>query len=509
VAVAELAAAAALLLVPAVRLGGAPDRLLVGHARRLEVDLGAEAIAQAVDDHLDVHLRQAGDDLLAGLVVAVQVDRRVLLLEAAQRDEDLLLVALGVRRHRERHDRCRQLDLRHLDRLVPCGQPVAGLGLLELGDGADVARADVLVEVADALLGVRARVEHLVVAAQHALVDAEEVDAPRERVGLRLEDVGEELLVLVRLEGDVRKLHRAVLHRRGQVLDDRVEQTVRREVARGHAAGHREDVAVVRPVLQGVDDLVVGDGVALQVALHERLGDLAHLVHQLLAVLLGQRPQVVRDRDLPAVVAVVALVLVGAHVDEVDHPADVLLGPDRDLGGDDVPPERRLERVQRAEEVGPLAVEHVHEDQARDVELLGALPQPLGVDLDPHDRVDDEDGRLADAQGPERVGDEAGLAGSVEEVDLAVLPLEGGEGGRDGHLALLLVGLGVGGGRALLDGAEPVDRAGLEQERLVQGRLPAPAVTDQGDIADAICTVVHDLTSSPRMRRPSLVKMRT
>ena len=38
-----------------------------------------------LDDHLDVDLRQAGDDLLAGLRVAVEVDRRVLLLEAAQR----------------------------------------------------------------------------------------------------------------------------------------------------------------------------------------------------------------------------------------------------------------------------------------------------------------------------------------------------------------------------------------------------------------------------------------
>ena len=44
-AVAELAAAAGLLLVAAVRLGRLADRLEVGDPRRVQLDLGAEAAA--------------------------------------------------------------------------------------------------------------------------------------------------------------------------------------------------------------------------------------------------------------------------------------------------------------------------------------------------------------------------------------------------------------------------------------------------------------------------------
>ena len=123
-------------------LAGRADRLLVGHARRLERHLGAEARLQAVDDDLDVDLREPGDDLLAGLRVAMQVDRRVLLLQAAQRGEDLVLVALGLGLDREGHDRLRELDGGHRDRLVAGGQPVAGARLLELGHRADVAGAE-------------------------------------------------------------------------------------------------------------------------------------------------------------------------------------------------------------------------------------------------------------------------------------------------------------------------------------------------------------------------------
>ncbi len=104
-----------------------------------------------------------------------------------------------------------------------------------------------------------------------------------------------------------------------------------------------------------------------------------------------------------------------------------MLGADRDLGGDHVGAEGRLERVERGEEVGPLAVEHVDEDQPRQTLGVGAAPEALGVHLDPVDRVDDEDRGVGDAQRGDRVGDEARLARGVDQVDLAAAVLEAGE----------------------------------------------------------------------------------
>ena len=54
---------------------------------------------------------------------------------------------------------------------------------------------------------------------------------------------------------------------------------------------------LVGAVLERRDDLLVGDLLALEVALHQRVGVLRDLVHQLLAVLLGLRRPVVGDRD--------------------------------------------------------------------------------------------------------------------------------------------------------------------------------------------------------------------
>ncbi len=215
------------------------------------------------------------------------------------------------------------------------GQPVAGLGLLELGHGADIAGAELGRvagggaleghQLADPLLVVGARVQHLRILLEHALVDPEEVDPAGERVGAGLEHVGEQLLVVDRLERHLADLQAAVLDRRGEVVDDRVEQAVDAHVPGGDTAGDGEDRAVVGPVLERGDDLVVGDLLALEVALHQRVGALGHLVHQLLAVLLGLRLELVRNRNLAAVLAGGAVVAVGLHVDEVDHAGNLVL----------------------------------------------------------------------------------------------------------------------------------------------------------------------------------------
>jgi hypothetical protein len=71
-AVAELAAAAGLLLVavPCARLRA--DRLQVRDARLVELDVDTEAALRALEGDLDVHLAHPREDLLARLRVAPQ-----------------------------------------------------------------------------------------------------------------------------------------------------------------------------------------------------------------------------------------------------------------------------------------------------------------------------------------------------------------------------------------------------------------------------------------------------
>src|SRR3954463_11968107 len=70
----ERAAAAGLLLVPAVAVGGLQDRLAVGHPGRIQEDVDVEAVLELGDGDLDVELAVAGEQVLVALGVAPGVE---------------------------------------------------------------------------------------------------------------------------------------------------------------------------------------------------------------------------------------------------------------------------------------------------------------------------------------------------------------------------------------------------------------------------------------------------
>src|SRR4051794_36292424 len=176
--------------------------------------------------------------------------------------------------------------------------------------------------------------------------------------------------------------------------------------------------------------------------------------------------------------------VVGDHMDEVDDAVELVLAADRELDGDALRREPRLERLQRREEVGPLAVEQVDQDQPREAELVAALPEALGADLDAHDARDARDGALDHSKRAEDVGLEARLARRVDEIDRTALPLEVGDRRRDRHPAPALLVVVVGDRRLLGDAPEPVHGSRLEQQGLDQRGLAGAAMADHRDVSD-------------------------
>ena len=173
--------------------------------------------------------------------------------------------------------------------LVGVEQEVARHHVLELGDGPDVALAELVrrlvllalqrKERADPFLVVRPRVGERRVRRDRALEDAEDVDAAGERIGDGLEDEGSACRVL--------DLDRRALLRRGRhALDQQVEHGRRAEVLRRDSARDREELAARDCGLQRRGDLFRRQLLAVEIALHERLVRLDDRVEELRPVLL-------------------------------------------------------------------------------------------------------------------------------------------------------------------------------------------------------------------------------
>ena len=260
---AVLAAAAGLAHEAPVALRGPADRLAIGDLGLADVGGDLELADHAVDEHVEVQLAHAGDERLAGLLVVLDAEGRVLLREALERDRELVLVGLRLGLDRDLDDRLGEGHRLEDDRVRGVGQRVAGVRLLEADRGGDVARVDLvdvlamvrveLDDAPDALLAALARVQDVRAGLEAARVDAEERQLADERVGGDLEREGRErLLVVDRRAAAPRPLagmhpdDRRDVERRGQVVDDRVEHRLDALVLERRAGEHRHDAVLER-----------------------------------------------------------------------------------------------------------------------------------------------------------------------------------------------------------------------------------------------------------------------
>ncbi len=101
----ELTVPAALLLQPALGLGGAADRLPVRDVHFVGLDLDTELAGELLGRDRQVGLAHAAQHRLMRLRVALDAQHRVFLLEPVQRVGELVLVALALGVDRDREQR--------------------------------------------------------------------------------------------------------------------------------------------------------------------------------------------------------------------------------------------------------------------------------------------------------------------------------------------------------------------------------------------------------------------
>ena len=210
---AEHAVPAGLLLVLALDLGLAPDRLPVRHARRPGHDRRPELALEPLGDDRDVGLAEGDQELLAGRR-ALDPGARLLLEHPLEGGAHL--VEVGLRLRLDRHRQGRLGERRSSGRTSGFSfavEGVAGLGHGQLGDRPDLAGlelADRLLvlaveqqELADPLVLAAVGVPGVTLPAERPGVDPEVGQPADVRVGGRLEHADEQRAGRIGLDPDL------------------------------------------------------------------------------------------------------------------------------------------------------------------------------------------------------------------------------------------------------------------------------------------------------------------
>ena len=247
-----------------------------------------------------------------------------------------------------------------------------------------------------------------------------------------------------------------------------------------------QDLALRDGAAQAGEEVLVGERSLLEELLHQGLVALGHRLDQLAAPLLDRVLGVGGDLGLLALAVAVAMEDGGLAAHEIDRALEVVLVADRNLHRQSPAPERGLERPGDAEEVGALAIELGDVEDHRQPHLGGDLPYLLGHDLDAGGAAHAQQRGVGGAQPALGLGDEDGVTGAVEQVDLGAPPGRERDREVDRDLALDLLRIEVGDGVAVFDLVEAIGDAGGVEQGAGQGRLAGVAVTDDGQVPDLV-----------------------
>ena len=402
------------------------------------------------------------------------------------------------------------------DRLVGVAERVARRGELQPDGRHDVAggdRLDLLLlvrvhaeEAADALLLELRRVVDGRTRFERAGVHAEEHELPDVLVvhdleGQRRERLVVRRLALLDLPGlRVEPLHGRDVERRRQEIDDGVEQRLHALVLERGPAQHREHRHADGALAHGRADLVGRDLLATDVLLHQVVVDLGQALDQFLAILPGLVTQIGRDLDRLELLAERLVVRpdVGLHLDEIDQPDELVLGPDRDMDRDGMGAQTRAHHLQGAVVVRADPVHLVDVDDPRHLVLVGLPPHRLRLGLHARHRIQDRHRAVEHAQRALDLHGEVDVSRRVDDVDPAVTPEARGRRGRDGDSALLLLDHPVHRRGAFVHLADLVGPTGVIQDTLGRGRLAGIDVRHDADVPRLLQRVlpIHRLCSS-------------
>ena len=499
--VAELAAAAGLLLIAALLADGAANLLTVSDTGGAQLGIHTEAGLQLGAQHVDLDITGAGNDGLVGLGVVGDGEGGILFIQLVQAGAQLLDLLLGLGGDGALIAGGGKGQRRELDVGLGLAQGVTGLDLVHLADGADIAAADLLGLLALlALHGVQTA-QLFGVAGGHVVqghiagdLAADDLDHGELAVlvgdGLEHEGGGGAVGIIGDLDG-VAVVVLGSLGRHvggyGDQIHDGLHQHVNAHTGDGGAAQHGAHGAFTDADLQTLSHILGGQFHGLEELLHQLLIGAGGGFHQLSAQGLHLVGHVGGDGALA--LGVVSLVVQQIH-DDGDGLVGVSLGGH---DGGDSGAELALDSLDAGGVVGVGLFHAVDEHHA------GLLAQHLPGTLHTNGQailgVAHDDGALGGAQGAHSLTGEVEVAGGVHHVDLLALIHDGGKGQRDGDLALGLLGVVVAGGVAVGGLAQTVNTLGHVQHLLGQRGLAGAAVAQQGNIANVVCS--HNVLCLP------------
>ena len=411
--VSVLSASAGLSRVLAVHVNSLGKGLLVSNLRSAYVCLYVELTQQTVYNNIQMQLAHTGDDGLSRLLVGTYPEGGILLGQLYQSLAHLVLAGLGLGLDCDIDNRLRELHGLQDYRVLLITDGVTGGGVLKAYCGSDIAGVN-LIQLAS-LVGVHLKdtantlflalggVEHIGTGIHGSGVNPEERKLSYKGIGHDLEcQSSEGLLIggvthyLVSIQ--IHALDGGDVGRSRHILDHGIQKLLNAFVAVSGAAAYRDRGTLAGCLSQSSLQLLSGGLFTLQVFHHQIIVQLADLLDQLGVVQLCLVLHILRDVNDRDVLALVVIVDISLHLEQVDDSLKLILFADGQLQTDGVFAQSGLNLLHSAVEVRSQDIHLVDECHTGNIVGVSLTPYVLRLGLNAALRAEHAYGAVQHAQ---------------------------------------------------------------------------------------------------------------
>ena len=283
------------------------------------------------------------------------------------------------------------------------------------------------------------------------------------------------------------------VHRGRQVIDYAVQQGLDAFVLIGRTADYRVQFAGAGLFADGGFQLVIRDFLAFQVFHHEVVVAFGNGFDQFITIFLGLLFVFVGDIGEFLFLAQGIIIGDGLHADQVDHAFEVVFGTHRDLQGNGIGVQAVLHHVHDTEEVGADDIHLIYISHTGNIVFVSLAPYGFRLGFNAALCGEDGDGAVQHAQGTLYFDREVNVARGVDDVDtmgfillLGAIPQAGGGSRSDGDTAFLFLNHPVHGGSTVMNFANLMGLAGVEQDTFRRGGLTGIDVCHDADVSRSL-----------------------
>lgn len=429
-----------MIIVGVIDLRREGDRLKVWKMRREEVGLKIELEINEIEENVEVKLENEGDDGMKGILVRIEEERRILGRKKIERNENILMVGIGIRIDRDLDKRIRELNEIKDKRIKRIEKSIESGGLIEERKGKDVEWERLIDVLKDVGVNMKNKEDKIKIEIEGVLkrkeigkierIDEGEGKRKKERIVNDIEWKNRKRWLIRRLKGglglsiEVDKIDGRKVGRRRKELKKRVEKRMKEKVIERGKEKDRMEIELDSEIEDKREKIVISRNGELEIGLNRWLIDIERKIDKILKILLRIVRNIGRNLKKSWRREDGEIKGKGINLDKIEEKEEIVLREDRKMKRKWKRKKERKKNIKREVEVGKDIVNIVEEENEREVVILRMKKKGLGMGIKERIGVEKRNREVEKKKRKIKLNSEVKVERSVDDVEEEIIKIK-------------------------------------------------------------------------------------